>query len=207
MTLRVIGAGLGRTGTYSLKLALEQLGFGPCFHMEAVLRDMPRQVPLWSAAVAGRPDWATIYRGYRCAVDWPTAAFFRELVAAYPDAWFVLTRRSPESWADSFSATIRRLIDGRHDAPPEWEAWLDMCDAVIAKSGFPAGLERPALIDRFVAHQDAVLHTIPSRRLLVYDIGSGWAPLCEFLEVPSPSCAFPRSNDRAEFWDRVAHRS
>src|SRR5215216_2061299 len=103
MPLSVIGTGVGRTGTYSLKLALNQLGLGPCHHMEEVLLHMPVQVPLWAAAADGRPDWEAIYNGYRSGVDWPTAGFFRELRAAYPHARFVLTIRSPESWLQSFS--------------------------------------------------------------------------------------------------------
>jgi hypothetical protein len=91
--MQVIGAGVGRTGTHSLKLAINRLGFGPCHHMEAVLQDMDVQVPLWSEAVDGRPDWQRIYRGFNSAVDWPTASFFRQLVDACPGSRFVLTLR------------------------------------------------------------------------------------------------------------------
>ena len=77
MNMHVIGAGVGRTGTYSLKLAINQLGIGPCHHMEEVLHNMPVQVPLWSAALGGLPDWQAIYSGYNSTVDWPTACFFR----------------------------------------------------------------------------------------------------------------------------------
>lgn len=96
MTLKVIGTGVGRTGTYSLKLAINQLELGPCHHMEDVLHNMPVQVPLWSAAAAGTPDWSPIYDGFQSAVDWPTACFFRELAKAFPSAIFVLTARDPE---------------------------------------------------------------------------------------------------------------
>jgi hypothetical protein len=102
----VIGVGVGRTGTHSLKTAINQLGFGPCHHMEEVLQNMPVQVPLWSAAVNGSPDWRTIYSGYQSAVDWPTACFYHELLKEFPSAKFVLTQRSPENWADSFGSTI-----------------------------------------------------------------------------------------------------
>ncbi|GAB3685064.1 sulfotransferase family protein [Salinisphaera aquimarina] len=204
MTIQVFGAGVGRTGTYSLKLALQQLGLGPCFHMEEVLQHMPVQVPLWSNALNGKPDWQAIYGGYESAVDWPTAGFFRELNAAYPSARFVLTHRSPESWADSFGATIYTLIGDRYNAPPDMKAWLEMAAGVIARTGFPEGLDRDALVERFVAHNEAVKKTIPADRLLVYEIRQGWEPLCEFLGVPVPEPAFPRSNDRTEFWDLVA---
>jgi len=146
MAISVIGAGVGRTGTYSLKLAIEQLGVGPCYHMEVVLHHMPVHVPLWSVALSGQPDWQAIYNGYQSAVDWPTACFFRELHEAYPAAKFVLTDRNPEKWADSFGATIYKLLGGRDQAPPEMKEWLEMSAGVIAKTGFPPGLDRDDLI-------------------------------------------------------------
>lgn len=203
MTMKVIGTGVGRTGTYSLKLALNQLGLGPCHHMEEVLHNMPAQVPLWSAVLDGNPDWREIYSGYESTVDWPTACFFRELLEAYPEARFVLTHRNPESWADSFGSTIYRLIAARDEAPPEMKAWLDMASGVIAKTGFPDGLDREGLMRAFTAHNEAVKRAIPADRLLVYQVKEGWEPLCTFLGVPVPDTPFPRSNDRAEFWDRV----
>ncbi|MEJ2604667.1 MAG: sulfotransferase [Gammaproteobacteria bacterium] len=201
--MQVIGAGVGRTGTYSLKLAINQIGLGPCHHMEEVLHNMPVQVPLWSAAVAGDPDWSRIYDGYQSAVDWPTACFFRELSAAFPDARFVLTERDPERWADSFGATIYKLLAGKNEAPEEVRAWLDMASAVIGKTGFPAGLDDDGLERAFVAHNEAVREAIPADRLLVFDVRQGWGPLCDFLGVPTPDGEFPRTNHREEFWDRV----
>lgn len=207
MTLRVIGAGVGRTGTYSLKLALEKLGFGPCHHMEEVIFDMPRHVPLWAAAAKGKPDWEEIYRGYTSAVDWPTAGFFRELSKTYPSAKFVLTSRSTESWVESFSATIYKLLADADRAPPEMKDWLAMGAAVIAKTGFPAGLDGAGLTKAFVAHAEAVKAAIPANRLLVYQVKEGWGPLCDFLGVTAPDEPFPRTNDRGEFWDRVSGKA
>jgi hypothetical protein len=203
MTIGIFGTGVGRTGTYSLKVALNQLGLGPCHHMEEVIHHLPVQVPLWSAALSGRPNWQAIYSGYESAVDWPTAGFFRELSAAYPLAKFVLTQRSPESWADSFGGTIYKLLGSNEAPPPEKRAWLEMCTGVIARTGFPCGLDRDGLIRGFVAHNGAVKKAIPSDHLLIYDVKEGWDPLCKFLGVPVPPGAFPRTNDRAEFWDRV----
>lgn len=203
MTLSVIGTGVGRTGTYSLKLALNRLGVGPCHHMEEVLHNMPVQVPLWSAAAAGEPDWSSIYDGYASAVDWPTAGFFRELLSEYPSARFILTQRDPERWADSFGATIYTLLAGRDEAPPEMRDWLDMARRVIAKTGFPPGLDQDALAEAFKAHNEAVKQTIPADQLLLFEVKQGWAPLCEFLGVPVPDEDFPRTNHREEFWDRV----
>jgi len=203
MALKVIGAGVGRTGTYSLKLAINQLELGPCHHMEEVLHNMPVHVPLWSAAVAGEPDWLQIYDGYESAVDWPTACFFRELVREYPSAKFILTQRDPQRWADSFGATIYKLLAGKDQAPQEMRAWLDMAGDVIAKTGFPPNLDRDGLIKAFTAHNDAVKETIPASQLLVFEVKRGWEPLCTFLDAPIPAEAFPRTNDRGEFWDRV----
>lgn len=203
MTMQVIGLGVGRTGTYSLKLAINELGLGPCHHMEKVLHNLPVQVPLWSAAVQGNPNWQAIYDGYHSAVDWPTAGFFRELVAAYPSAKFVLTHRNPENWADSFAATIYALLAQKDQTPPEMQDWLAMCSAVIARTGFPGGLDRDGLIKAFMAHNEAVKMAIPAKQLLIYEVKSGWEPLCAFLGVPVPASPFPRTNDRAEFWDRV----
>jgi hypothetical protein len=201
--MHVIGAGVGRTGTHSLKLALNRLGLGPCHHMEAVLENMSVQVPLWSDAVDGRPDWTKIYSGFDSAVDWPTACFFRELADAYPTAKFILTLRDPDRWTDSFSATIYKLVAGRDQARPDKKAWLEMAERVIARTGFPAGLDREELRQAFVSHNEAVRATIPGDRLLVFEVKDGWGPLCEFLGVSAPDEPFPRSNDRAEFWDRV----
>jgi len=207
MTMHVIGVGVGRTGTYSLKLALDRLGLGPCHHMEEVLHNQPVQVPLWTAAVAGQPDWEAIYDGYESAVDWPTAGFFRELAAAYPSAKFVLTLRSPERWAESFSQTIYKLMAERDRAPEDMQAWLDMAVGVIDKTGFPGGLDTAGLMTAFTAHNEAVKAAIPADRLLIYQVKDGWGPLCAFLGKTAPGEPFPRSNDRGEFWDRVSGKN
>ena len=163
MSLKVIGTGVGRTGTYSLRLAINHLGLGPCHHMEEVLHDQARQVQLWAEAVKGKADWRAIYDGYESAVDWPTAGFYRELAAAFPSARFVLTTRSPESWASSFSETIYKAIAAPDQAPAPMQAWLEMCVAVISRTGFPPGLDDIALMKAFAAHESAVRAAIPSR--------------------------------------------
>ena len=204
--MHVIGAGVGRTGTYSLKLAINQLGLGPCHHMEEVLLNQSVQVPLWTAAMSGQPDWETIYSGYQSAVDWPTAGFFRELSAAYPSAKFILTVRSPESWAESFSETIYKLVAERDHAPDELKSWLDMATGVITRSGFQGGLDKEGLVNAFTTHNEAVRAAVVPRQLLIYEVKDGWTPLCEFLGVPIPDGPFPRTNDRSEFWDRVSSK-
>lgn len=207
VSLKVIGAGVGRTGTRSLKLALEHLGLGPCHHMEEVLADQPTQVPLWAAAATGYPDWTKIFEGYESAVDWPTAGFVRELSAAYPSAKVVLTHRSPESWEQSYSGTINQFLTGAAPVPPPMQPWLDMSLAVIAKTGFTPSLDAAGLRKAFIAHNEAIKAAIPSDRLLVYEIKDGWEPLCAFLGRPVPAALFPRTNDRREFWDLVSGKT
>lgn len=207
MTLKIIGAGVGRTGTYSLRTAINHLGFGPCHHMEEVMKHMPVQLPLWQAARNGKLDWAAIFNGYGSAVDWPAAGYFRELHKAYPQAKFILTVRSPESWAASFSETIYALLASKNQAPPHMQDWLDMGTAVVEKSGFPSGLDTAALAKAFTAHNEAVKAAIPARNLLVYEVKQGWEPLCSFLGKPVPTEAFPKTNDRAGFWELVKRGS
>ena len=204
MTMHVIGAGVGRTGTYSLKLAINRLGLGPCHHMEEVLHNVPTQVPLWSAALKGSPNWSEIFGGFRSAVDWPTAAFYRDLIKEYPSAKFVLTHRSPESWAASFGSTICKVIAGRDEAPPEKRDWFAMAEGVITSTGFPGGLDEDELMAAFVAHNESVKATIPADQLLVFEVKEGWEPLCNFLGTEIPDEPFPRSNNREEFWDMVS---
>ncbi len=203
MTLKIIGVGVGRTGTYSLKLAINQLGHGPCHHMEEVLFHMPEQLPLWQAAVKGRPDWPAIYKGYLSAVDWPTAGFSQELNNAYPTAKFILTTRNTESWVESFSETIYKVLAGRDHAPDHMKPWLTMVVGVVTKTGFASGLDLAGLAKAFEAHNQSVKQLIPADRLLVYEVKQGWEPLCKFLGQATPSVDFPRTNSREEFWDRI----
>jgi hypothetical protein len=204
MTLQVIGAGLGRTGTNSLRLALNQLGFGPCYHMYEAVLNIPVNLPLWSAALDGHADWGAIYKGYASAVDWPTSGFVRELNESYPDAKFVLTVRSAQSWAQSFSETIYKALAGADQAPSALKPWLGMVNGVVSRTGFPFGLDIAGLASAFNAHTEAVKAAIPADRLLVYEVKDGWRPLCAFLGVPEPAEAFPRTNSREEFWEAVA---
>jgi hypothetical protein len=205
--MKVIGLGVGRTGTLSLKLALERLGFGPCHHMLEVEANMDTQVPLWNAALDGQADWEAIYRGYKSTDDWPTAGFVQELIAAYPEARFILTARSPESWAESFSQTIGKLLLETDKFPAEVQDWLGMVVRVVTKTGFPPGLSVPELMTAFTAHNEAVMAAVPPDRLLVFSVREGWAPLCDFLGVAVPEEPFPRRNDRKEFWEFAAVQS
>ncbi len=203
MELKVIGLGVGRTGTYSLKTALEALQFGPCHHMERVAQNMSVQLPLWNEALNNPTNFEAVYEGMQSAVDWPTAAFYKELYACYPNAKFILTHRSKASWAESFGSTIYKLLTDRQNAPAPVQEWLNMVVKVIEKTGFDMGLDFEGLAERFEAHNNAVINLFPPEQLLVYQVKEGWEPLCKFLNVDAPTTEFPRTNNREEFWDLV----
>lgn len=200
MTIKVFSAGFGRTGTMSLKLALEQLGFAPCHHMKEVIDNGAVQVPLWNAAVAGKPDFDAIYKGYDAAVDWPTAAFWRELAAAYPDAKVILSSRSAESWYDSISQTILSTLSVPEHWPPGAVEWFRMVTKVIERS-LGTARDKESVIAAFHAQEAAVKAEIPASRLLVHQAKDGWAPLCAFLGVPVPATPYPRTNSKEEFFE------
>ena len=200
MSLAVISAGFGRTGTMSLKLALEQLGFGPCHHMAEVIPNGETQVQLWNAALAGKPDFKAIYEGYMSAVDWPTAAFWQELADTYPDAKIILSSRSAESWYNSISETILATVW----APETWPApaveWFRMVTKVLDRS-LGSARDKAGITAAFTAHEAAVKAAIPPSRLLVHQAKDGWEPLCAYLGVPVPDTPYPRTNSKEEFFE------
>ena len=204
MALKVVGTGFGRTGTNSLKLALEQLGFGPCHHMFEV-RDNPKQLPFWQSAAAGQlPDWDAVFAEYGACVDWPAARFWREIAAHYPKAKVLHSERSPESWIKSVHATIYPAMQSRNDQEPGgFRDRLLMAHELIVEQTFDGRMDDPDhAMAVFRAHGEEVRRTIPAERLLVYEVGQGWEPLCAFLEVPVPDTPFPRANSTAEFHKR-----
>jgi hypothetical protein len=197
MTLRVVGAGLGRTGTTSLKLALERLLGAPCYHMMEVFTH-PEHVPAWHAAADGKmPDWHEVMRGFSAAVDWPASAFWPELSRAFPDALILLSVRDPDSWWDSASQTIfPRTLNAPRD---EWYAMVE----AMFRNRFTAALDdRAACIAAFERHNAEVRRTAPRQRLLEWTAGDGWGPLCAALGVPVPDEPFPRINTRDD-WKRM----
>jgi hypothetical protein len=201
MTLAVLGAGFGRTGTLSLQRALETLCFGPCYHMVEVARQ-PEHAQVWSRAACGEAvDWHTFLGGYTAAVDWPAAAFWRELANAFPAARIVLTVRDSAAWYASFRATIVERAAGLSPPPDSsLRAIYDLTHDLILNGVFGgrAGDERHACAV-YDAHNRGVVDAVPPERLLVYDLADGWAPLCRFLERPIPSEPFPHLNTRAGF--------
>ncbi|MDH3413877.1 MAG: sulfotransferase family protein [Gammaproteobacteria bacterium] len=197
MAIAVIGAGFGRTGTESMKLALEQLGFGPCHHMKEVLAN-PEQLTLWRAIARGeRPDWNAALSGYNSSIDWPSAFFWRDLSEAYPDAKIILTLRSSESWYKSMSNTIFRVLNASTD--PE-SIGLTLIAERVFGGRFHDRDHAIAVYERNTAQVQAAFG---EDRLLSHRLGDGWGPLCRFLDKPLPDQPFPRSNSTADFAEMI----
>jgi hypothetical protein len=196
--LEVIGPGFGRTGTMSMKAALERLGFGPCYHMiEVYAHD--GHVDAWIDAIDGRPaDWDTIFAGFRSVVDWPACAFWKQLKAANPAARVVLTRRDPDAWFESIENTIFEALRAptEDETLSRWRVWTRK---LIFDQTFGNRFDRESVIARLRAHEDDVVASVPPDELLVYDVAEGWEPLCAFLGVTVPDEPFPRANTTAEF--------
>ncbi len=207
--VKVIGAGFGRTGTTSLKAALEYLGFGPCYHMFDVIAE-PKRIDGWSRAVDGDPvDWDAVFDGYQATVDWPGCTFWRELVSTYPDAKVILTVRDAQRWYESTYNSIYQL-SGRDGSAAETGEDGDLAKMVptlrkLIWDGTFGGRFDDAehAQDVFRHHNDAVRAGVDDDRLLVYEVSQGWQPLCEFLGVDVPDVDFPRMNDRQSLPDLV----
>lgn len=201
MGLKVIGSGFGRTGTMSTKLALEQLGFGPCHHMVEVMEN-PAQPAHWAALEAGEEvDWAAVFAGYGSQVDFPGASVWQELSIAFPEAKVIHTERPEEEWWASYSSTIGKFFAHRKDLPlpPPVAEIFEKMDTLVLQRVF-GGLDRESCVAAYRRNNEKVRATIPPDRLLVFTPADGWEPLCEFLGVPVPDGDFPRSNARDEFW-------
>ncbi|MFD3741884.1 sulfotransferase family protein [Streptomyces sp. NPDC058629] len=214
----VIGAGLGRTGTASLQTALETLGYGPCYHWKTLL-EHPWREAHWHAALDDMasnhtPRWGEIFQGFRAAVDWPTAAFWRELSEAFPDAKVILTARDPEDWYESFAQTISITIGATQPLPATRAAIAEhygltadvprgshLAHPVIAQHMFGGRPhDREHVLNVYRNHVRDVVDRLPAERLLVLDPAQGWAPLCDFLKVPVPELPYPHVNLRNDFW-------
>ena len=196
MTLKVVGAGVGRTGTLSLKAALEQLLGGTCHHMVEVFAHADEQFPVWTAAIDGEQvDWHALLGGYTAQVDWPGASFWPELSDAFPDALVLLSVRDPGEWYQSAANTIFSGLRGGANGDPWMASMLRLLDA-----RFSTALDdRGAMIEAFERHNDRVRSTIPADRLLEWTPSEGWGPICERLGVRVPDEPFPVSNTTEEF--------
>ena len=199
MALRVVGAGLGRTGTQSMKLALEQVLGGPCYHMHEVFTH-PEHIELWQGAVEGElPDWEKLYDGYVAAVDWPSVAFWRELADEYPDAIVLLTSRDPDAWWRSVDSTI--FVVARSVEAPDAvaSAHLRMAKDMLTLRFTPEWSDERAAKAAYERHNAEVRATVAPERLVEWRPGDGWEPICHALSVPVPDTPFPHVNTTEEF--------
>ncbi len=205
MDLKIIGAGFGRTGTHSLKIALEMLGFAPCYHMVEVFTH-PGHSEAWEAAARGEKiDWERLLAGYQAAVDWPSCYFWRELLKINPGAKVILTERDPEAWYKSITSTILdfmlRDID-MSKLDPIRAAQRKMGRVIIEKT-FGNRFDKEHVLDVYRQNSAEVKREVPKDSLLVFDAPDGWGPLCKFLDVPVPSAPYPLTNTTEEFRARV----
>jgi hypothetical protein len=200
MGLKVIGAGFGRTGTRSLKTALEQLGFGKCYHMEEVMKN-PHHLKYWAEIFhGGKADWENLFRGYQSATDWPAAAYYQDLMVVYPEAKIILTVRDPVGWHKSILNTVyqlsRRFARSTRIIPVVHRFFNGM-EIVIWEGIFHKKLEdRAHATEIFKEHIEEVKRVVPEDRLLVFEARQGWEPLCAFLDVPVPANKpYPHKNN------------
>jgi len=202
MALEIIGAGFGRTGTYSLKAALERLGYAPCHHMSEVITE-PEQVRLWTDVTNGRPDFDRIFAGFRAAVDFPVSAYWQDVLASNPDARVVLSYRDAEEWYGSFSQTILPLILDREAWPENAKPWFEMIEKVIISKALGGHTDRDGIVAAYRTNEAAVRDLEARGQALVFSVRDGWGPLCRFLDVEVPQEPFPKTNPRAEFFAAV----
>jgi hypothetical protein len=214
--LKVIGAGFGRTGTLSLKAALEELGFGPCYHMTELF-DKPDHIRFWDEAAdeVARGEtvgWEEVFSGYEATVDWPACIFYEELMEAYPDAKVLLSVRDPERWYDSAESTIARMPNSGAFSPqallikatgllvPSMRRAPSMAEKIISEGTLDGRFDdREHAVEVFERHNKEVKRRVPAEKLLVFEVREGWGPLCEFLGVEVPDKPFPHLNDGEEF--------
>lgn len=199
--MQIIGAGLGRTGTASLKLALEMVLGEPCYHMFELM-NRPNDAQGWqTAADGGDPDWVSFLSGWGAVVDWPASSYYREMADAFPNAKVLLSERDAEGWWASAERTIfshRRKNPDHEDTSPLGIA----ASAAIAYVGVDP-LDKDVSIEAFTRHNAQVRKVIPADRLIIWQPGDGWGPICNGLGVAIPDEPYPHSNSSASFLDTV----
>ncbi len=199
MTISLIGAGYGRTGTLSLKSALETLGYNKCHHMIEVIRN-PGESEKWLQAIDAKTvNWASLLKGYEATVDWPACHFYQELADYYPKAKVLLSIRDPLDWFESMSATTLGVIRKRMQASNAGQP-KNLGTELVVNAAFGGEIDdAEQAIRMFNQHTKEVVDIIDSDRLLIYNVREGWEPLCQFLDKPVPDAPFPRVNSRDEF--------
>lgn len=206
--LKVIGIGYPRTGTMSLKHALENLSFGPCYHMIEVF-NRPGDIEFWLSAQSVHGEgvnWQTVFEDFESTADCPACCFWRPLRKVYPDARYILTVRDSEEWYDSFHSTVYEAMMHPERAPDDVHRRVQLMAKQLILDGMFSGRfdNRSEAVENYERHNRQVISEIPAEQLLVFDVADGWEPLCEFLQVPVPNEKFPISNTRREFQQRFS---
>lgn len=208
------------TGSYSLRLALEQLGFSPCFHIIDIMGDEDKANALmWWKGLDQRlkadkqsVDFDEFYgdlaHGARAAVDWPTFFYWRELAEYYPTLKLIVTVRDKEKWYQSCIAALNLYF---YNPMLRVMVALKLVDLIhfVATELIPKSVEEFGGIDVFYNEKQRVFDHVDRRiaemmnderyknRVLIFRVKEGWQPLCRFLNVKVPNTPFPRSNDGA----------
>lgn len=201
MTLKIIGAGMGRTGTASLKVAIEQLGVGDCYHMSEVLKN-PGYTADWVNAADGNADWLKIFNGYSATVDNPGCNFWKALADYYPQAKVILTVRDANKWFDSTNETIHSIEFANFIKNSPFGEMVQKTIWDIVENRMQ---DRSHMVDFFKNRTSEIIDYIEPERLLVYEVSEGWEPLCTFLNLPVPETEFPRINSRDETKELLAN--
>jgi len=199
MSLRVVGAGLPRTGTASLVVALEYLLGGRCYHMSVIPGHPFDLGPGWDLALAGeKPNWDEVFDGFAAAVDWPASMFWQELSEAYPDALVLLSiREDAETWWQSCNATF--LPFARLALEPDWKEGRGLTYLLERFTGTRQWDDAGKMKTAYEQHNARVRKTIPPERLLVWNAAQGWDPICKALGLPVPAIPFPWVNRRSDW--------
>jgi len=204
MALDIVGAGFGRTGTLSLKIALEKLGINKTYHMMEVFQN-PQHLDLWTQALdSGNCDWDSLFDGYRASVDWPACSYWQTLADYYPDSKVILSLRNPDSWFDSVHKTIYpSTLKGLATEDTQIKQWAEWANKLIWEKTFSGRItDREYAVNVFNENIKAVKKNITTDRLLIFEAAEGWPPLCEFLGCDIPDEPYPRTNSAEEFLQR-----
>lgn len=201
--MEVVGTSFSRTGTYTLKLALEQLGYGSCYH-NYELRKRPNDLTFFSEAYeTGTTNWKQLYKAFNAVTDWPASSFWESLYKTYPSAKFIHVDRDPDKWFDSFTATI---IPSIFEDIKSSDVFISDRNKLLKKMVLDDFFEgqfdnKDFVISKYLEHRAKVKKTVPKSQVLFFSLDEEWPPLCEFLNVSTPQAPFPSSNNKTAFWN------
>jgi hypothetical protein len=213
MSIKIIGAGFPRTGTNTLREALELLGLGKTYHMKQLLVH-PENLHYWTTLRdTHTTDWEKLYDGYEATVDFPCYPWYKEHMKQYPDAKVILSTRPFEEWYTSFSSTIwkaqnppeeeREAMAERIASDPRLQSVMQVmgfAKQIIVEDHFQGRFLDKEFIEKiFNAHDEEVKKYVPADKLLIFDVNEGWEPLCEFFNVEVPKGSLPHTNKKEDF--------